>query len=403
MDESGKRGQPSQARLFLSFLKLGLTAFGGPVMVAYIRDLAVRKQRWLDERVFRDGIALVQSLPGATAMQMAAYVGLKTRGFSGALAAYLGFGLPAFVLMVALSVLYVKARDLGSIISLFTGLQVVVVAIVANAAWVFGRETLGKLRAALIAAAAFAGLWLEVNAFLVIATAAFVGVLMFSRDGRTGLQTCPTETVQARTNAPKSGAAPLAIWKPLLMVALFALGLGALFLLDAALFELGALMSGIGAVSFGGGFAALSIMHGQVVGSMGWLENQAFMDGIALGQVTPGPILTTATFVGYIRYGISGAVVATVGMFGASLLALLLAAPFFDRIRSSRLIQGAIHGILASFAALLVYITVKFAVAVPWDAVRIALGAAALTALLRKVDILWVVLAGAALSVVLFR
>ena len=101
----------SPTLLFLSFLRLGLTAFGGPAMVAYIRELAVIRKRWLDERCFADGVALCQSIPGATAMQTAAYVGLRSEGLWGGLAAYLGFGLPAFVLMTVLSAVYAQTRS----------------------------------------------------------------------------------------------------------------------------------------------------------------------------------------------------------------------------------------------------------------------------------------------------
>jgi chromate transporter len=97
---------PSVIRLFFSFLRLGLTAFGGPAMIAYIKELSVKKNKWLDEERFKDGVVLCQSIPGATAMQMAGYVGLRVNGIGGALASYVGFGLPAFILMLTFSVLY---------------------------------------------------------------------------------------------------------------------------------------------------------------------------------------------------------------------------------------------------------------------------------------------------------
>src|SRR4030066_1695277 len=107
---------PSASRLFLSFLRLGLTAFGGPAMISYIRELSVKRNNWLDDETFKDGVALTQSIPGATAMQMAAYAGLKSRGVGGALLSYIGFGLPAFVLMLILSALYGKSRNIAQII-----------------------------------------------------------------------------------------------------------------------------------------------------------------------------------------------------------------------------------------------------------------------------------------------
>ncbi|MFB3926339.1 MAG: chromate transporter [Syntrophales bacterium] len=116
-----------------------MTAFGGPVMVAYIRQIAVNRRQWLDESEFRNGVALCQSLPGATAMQVAAYVGLRSNGITGALASYVGFGLPAFVIMLVLSVLYINYKSLPTAVSLFNGLQVIVIAIIVNAVYSFGR------------------------------------------------------------------------------------------------------------------------------------------------------------------------------------------------------------------------------------------------------------------------
>jgi chromate transporter len=123
------------------------------------------------------------------------------------------------------------------------------------------------------------------------------------------------------------------------------------------------------------------------------------MDGIALGQVTPGPIVITATFVGYLVYGLSGAVVATIAIFTPSFFVLVIVAPFFDRLKNSVYFVRVIDGVFASFVGLLLYVCFKFAATVPWDIVRILLGLAALAALIRKVDILYIVLAGAAISV----
>jgi chromate transporter len=135
----------SNVKLFLSFLRLGLTAFGGPAMIAYIKELSLNHNKWLDEEIFKDGVSLCQSIPGATAMQMAAYVGLRSNGLMGALSSYAGFGIPAFTLMLILSVAYVGAHELPFAVSLFKGLQVIVVAIIANATYSFGKEPVAQI------------------------------------------------------------------------------------------------------------------------------------------------------------------------------------------------------------------------------------------------------------------
>jgi chromate transporter len=139
----------------------------------------------------------------------------------------------------------------------------------------------------------------------------------------------------------------------------------------------------------------------EVVAVRGWMTSATFMDGIALGQITPGPIVITASFVGYLVQGIAGAVAATAAIFTPSFFLVVGLAPVFDKLRASPWFARAIDGILASFVGLLLFVLINFTMAIPWDAVRVTLGAAAFAALMRKVDILYVVPAGAALAVML--
>jgi chromate transporter len=375
--------------LFLSFLRLGLTAFGGPAMVAYIGELAVKRKKWLDQPTFKTGVALAQSIPGATAMQAAAYVGLRARGIPGALASYVGFGLPAFVFMVILSSLYAASRDLPWVTSLFQGLQVIVVAVIANATYTFGRGTLRNYLNALLAAASAAAFWLGVSPFYVVVGAAIVGTILFKSE--TGQ--APASPAAKRLPAVEIAALFLAVL----------LGLFCLYLVSTKLLTLALLMLKIDLFAFGGGFASLPLMLQQVVHVQGWMDERTFMDGIALGQVTPGPIVITASFVGYLLHGLTGALVATIAIFTPSFVLLVMIAPFFDRLKHSALFGKAVKGILASFVGLLFFVTLKFAFAVPWDIVRGLLVVATFVALLRKIDILYIIPAGAALSLLLLR
>lgn len=151
-----------------------------------------------------------------------------------------------------------------------------------------------------------------------------------------------------------------------------------------------------------GGFASLPLMLHEIVTVKGWLDSKTFMDGIALGQITPGPIIITATFVGYMLHGLSGSLAATIGVFTPSFLILIAVALLFDRFKASAYFSGATKGILASFAGLLFFVTVKFALAVPWDAIRTLMVVAAFTALFKKIDILYIVLITAIVSLFLF-
>lgn len=151
--------------------------------------------------------------------------------------------------------------------------------------------------------------------------------------------------------------------------------------------------------AFGGGLASLPLMLNEVVKMRSWMDYQTFMNGIALGQITPGPIVITATFVGYLVYGPIGGIVATLGIFLPSFLMVIGAVPYYDRLNSSPEFNRAINGILCSFVGLLASVAIHFAYNIPWDIPHMTMVVAAFIALLLNVDILWVVLVGAVISV----
>jgi chromate transporter len=376
-------------RIFTEFLRLGLTAFGGPAIVVYIRDLAVNKTRWVSEQSFADGAALCQSIPGATSMQTAAYVGLRAGGPIGALAAYTGFGLPAFLLMVALSAAYQASHNLQPVLSAFHGLHGIVIAIVANATFTFGRSTLKNWRDAILAIGAAIYLILHGSPIIAIFVTAALALLFYH-----GLDLKSKPSHPCNIQAGRQYIRFAAI---LLLVLIF--GLTALFVLNRPLFNMAALMMKVDLFAFGGGFASVPLMLHEVVDVRQWLGSKAFMDGIALGQVTPGPIVITATFVGFTIAGLPGAIVGTIGVFAPSFLIVLITTPYLDRLQNSLLFRRALRGALASFVGLLGAVTVNFSAAISWTLPMIFIVVGAFVALRLKVDILWVVLTGAAISI----
>lgn len=373
--------------LFGSFFRLGLTAFGGPAMIAHIRELSTERNQWLDKNDFKNGVALCQSIPGATAIQTAAYVGFRVKGISGALAAYIGFGLPAFIFMLILSVLYVQFNSLPKFISLFNGLQVIVVAIILNATYLFGKDIVTNYKNVLIAFLSAISLWFGVSPFMVIVGAGIIGIVFLKESNSSDV----ANSVSKETS-----------WNAKQIIALlviFLICFTGLYLLSPMLFKLAGVMLKIDLFAFGGGFASLPLMLHEVVNNRGWLDSKTFMDGIALGQITPGPIIITATFVGYMVYGMLGALVATIAIFTPSFFMVITIAPFFDRLKNSKYFMKAIDGIFASFVGLLLYVCIKFTIVVPWDIIRLLLCLAALIALFRKVNILYIVPIGAVISV----
>ncbi|MBI5556104.1 MAG: chromate efflux transporter [Deltaproteobacteria bacterium] len=378
-------------KLFLAFLRLGLTAFGGPAMISYIRDLAVKKNGWLTEESFRQGVSVCQAIPGATAMQVAAYVGLRSGGFFGALAAYVGFGLPAFLLMVILAAFYQSAHDLAAVVSIFKGLQVVVIAMVANATLNFGRSTIKIWQDILLGLGVSGFLVMGGNPILAILSSALLGIFLYQKmEGRQ--QGTPGEFPAITFRSLKI---------PLLLTLALLAGMLILFYVDRQLFALAMVMAKVDFFAFGGGYGSLPLMFNEVVGVKHWLDSRTFMDGIALGQVTPGPIVITAAFVGSIMSGLPGAVVGTVSIFTPSLIMLTAVIPYFDRIQGNAVFQRAMHGVLVSFVGLLLSVTIRFILAVQWDVYQLLIAALAFLALRMKVDILWVVCVGGGIAALL--
>ena len=388
-------GPPSLIKLFVSFLKLGLTAFGGPAMVKYIKDLSCRKNHWVDPEVFDHGIALVQTIPGATAMQAAAYAGLKARGGAGALVAFTGFALPAFFLMLALAAGYKHAMNIDLVVSCFKGLKVIVVAIVANATLGFGKKMIRTWQdlALMIPAAAY--LFFKGSPVVVILACALAGIFLYKRvlGSSSGHANLSGVLGEADTRDALKWAA---------IVALIAVGvLGVLYLVRPFLFKLCAIMMKVDFFAYGGGYASLPLMLHEIVEKRGLLDKAVFMDGIALGQVTPGPIVITAAFVGYLLSGLIGAVLCTWAIFTPSLFMLLATSPFYDGFKDAALFKRAMRRVLASFVGLLLAVFLSFAMAVHWGPASLTIGIAAFLALYKKVDILWVVLVAALISAII--
>ena len=381
---------PSSLGLFKAFLRLGVTAFGGPAMIAHIKEIAVARFKWLDESDFRDGIILCQAIPGATVMQMAAYVGLRIKGFKGAFLAYAGFVLPAFVLMLVLSILYEHSHSLPRISALFAGLQVIVVSIVFNATYYFGKSLVKNLKNVVIAACSCVLLFYNASPFLIIIAAGLSGILLFRG----------TDTFAVSHAGRRKGEQYL---KPIILfVSLVVTGVAGLYFIDPELCKLALLMFKIDLFAFGGGFSSVPLMLHEIVDVRGWMDSNTFMDGIALGQVTPGPIVITSTFVGYLLHGLPGAIIATTAIFTPSLLMVVSLTPIFDKLKASPYFTCATKGILASFVGLLFFVSVKFALAVQWDVPGILLALAAFTALFKKVDVVYVVLIASIISVLIF-
>jgi chromate transporter len=267
----------------------------------------------------------------------------------------------------------------------FSGLQVVVVAIVAHAAFTFGKTWLKDWKGVLIALAAAVMFGFGFNPIGVILISGLCGLGLYHR------QTFPAAAVSG--DSKPYSLTPLA-WILFIAILVFIL----LFLFQRRFFDLAFVMTKVDLFAFGGGFSSVPLMFNEVVHIRGWMDGLTFLDGIALGQITPGPIVITATFVGYMQSGVMGGLIATVAIFLPSFMIIAGMVPYYDRLRSSPWFNRALRGILYSFVGLLLSVTIRFGLNVPWDAIRIILFGGTLAALFYNVKLIYPIIAGIAVS-----
>jgi chromate transporter len=355
-------------------------------MMVYVKDLAVRK-RWMDSETYNDGAAMCQALPGATVMMAVAYVGLKTRGVLGALLSYVAFVFPCSCVMLFLSILYAKSHTLPQIVSLLSGLQVVVVAIMGTAAFKWGKDVMRSYKGAIISIAAALLLIYGLGPMAVIVIAALAGMVLFG------------EIPAGNSSSAPAGGEHGMLKQALALTVLALSGLVALYFIDRTLFLLAATMMKINLFAFGGAAGSIPMMLHEVVTVQHWVDGKTMMDAIALSQVTPGPISTSTAFLGYLIAGLPGSAIAITAFYTPSFILLIMMTPYFSRLKSSKAFRKATKGLISSFAGLLFFVTFTFFNVVHWDLKRSLLAIAAAIALHKGVHVAWVVLVGAAISI----
>ncbi|HXG71297.1 MAG TPA: chromate efflux transporter, partial [Gemmatimonadaceae bacterium] len=319
------------------FLTLGTTAFGGPAAhVAMMDEEVVRRRAWLTREEFLDYVGATNLIPGPNSTELAIHIGRMRAGVPGLLVAGVGFILPATLIVSAAAWAYVRYGMLPDVAGLLYGVKPVVIAIVAQALWRLARVAVTTSALALLGVAAGVAVALGVHELLVLAGAGAVaaGVRLTRPRGARGenaillgMVGLSGGAVSAATGA--AAAAPV--------------GLAALFLVFAK----------TGAVLFGSGYVLLAFLRADLVERLGWLTEQQLLDAIAIGQVTPGPVFTTATFIGYVLAGPTGAAVATIGIFLPAFIFVALSGPLVPFLRRSAVAGGFLDGVNVASLALM--------------------------------------------------
>ena len=367
-ESSGPSGPVRIYDLFGVFFVIGLTAFGMAILQS-IRSVPV-KRGWLRLEDVDEGVGLVQMYPGALMMDLVTYVGYRTRGIRGALAAAAGFITPSLLLVLGLSWAYAAYGAAPGVGDLVIGLDAIVVAVVASITLDFAAEhARGKLEAVL-AVGAFAVAVAGANLLWAVAGALAVGAVAL----RPAAQ--PIGGPQAAAAAVSGRRLALS----LVPAAVVAAGAIAAALTPGTLAAVTADMAKIGAVAFGNGSTILPVLQQDVVTAHHWVTPQAFSVGIALGQATPGPILITAAFVGFQVAGWWGGILAAVAIFAPSVAMTMPAAEIYPYLRRLAWVRGAIRGIMAAFTGLLGSVVLSLGHQILAIPAALALTAAALAA-----------------------
>ncbi len=357
------------------FLKLGTVGFGGPAAhIALMHDEVVRRRKWLSEAEFLDLVGAVNLIPGPNSTELAIHLGYRRAGWAGLWLAGACFILPAFLTVLGCAWAYVRYGSVPQVASALYGAKPAILAVVALALWSLGRIALKDVATVGLAAGVLV-LWMRgVHELVLLATS---GLLVGAAKGGRG------------------GGAVLALAPG---VAAAAAGTPAPFHLATLFFT----FLKVGSVLFGSGYVLLAFLHADFVVRLGWLTEGQLLDAVAVGQVTPGPVFTTATFVGYLLDGLRGASVATVGIFLPAFVFVALSHPVVPRLRRSPFASGFLDGVNAASWALMAGVAMRLAWGSVVDALTAVLAAVALGLAWRRVNTAFLVV-GAALVGILSR
>jgi chromate transporter len=362
------------------FLKLGVTAFGGPpAHIAMMEDEVVSRRGWLTREQFLDFLGATNLIPGPNSTEMAIHVGRVRAGWPGLLVAGGSFILPSAVMVTALAWAYLRFGSLPQISGVLYGVKPVVIALIVHAVFKLGKTAVKTSSLGVVGMLAVLATALGTDQLAVLAGGGLLtGLLYWARSGK--------RISSAVFLAGETGLTSLAAGSGL--VAPFSLT--ALFLVFLK----------IGAILFGGGYVLVALIRSNLVAGLAWITERQLLDAIAMGQITPGPLSTTATFIGYLLGGLPGAVIATVAIFLPAFFFVAISGPLVPRLRQSPVAGAALDGVNVAALALIAVATWQLFRAAVVDETTLVLAALSLFLLMAyRVNSVWLVAGGALVGV----
>ncbi len=389
---AGGAERGSLAELALFFLRLGTTAFGGPAAhVAMMEDELVRRRKWLSREKFLDLLGASNLIPGPSSSELAIHIGYLRAGWMGLVVGGVCFILPAAILVTCTAWAYVRFGHLPAAAALLYGVKPVVVALILQALGGLGRTAVKSRLLAVAGMICVVLSFLGVNALLILA-------------GTGATAACAQAFFKTRKQNRAAGSSAFLLWRcgvRLKMTRLLpVLGAGAATAFAPGMWALFLIFLKIGSVVFGSGYVLLAFLRADLVAHRAWVTDSQLVDAVAIGQVTPGPVFTTATFLGYLLRGPVGAVVATVGIFLPAFLLVAISGPLVPYIRRSATAGAFLDGVNVASLALMAAVTYQLgrSAIVDWLTVGLAIAGAIL--LLRfRINSAWLVLGGALVGI----
>lgn len=335
----------SLSYIFFTFLKLGATAFGGYMsLVAIVQKQLVEVDKKLKEENLLDGISLTSMLPGPVAVNTIAYVGYSLRGIPGAIAAFAGILLPSFLLVVFLSWLYFSYGNIPAVKNIFSGITPAITALIVTVAIGMARKTI-KLSAQWVICSLAALLLIAIGGFtvtfLLVIGSGIVGYFLFRQSISVGNESVTEEETLI-------GKKQLIAYGVVLLLLLCTLLFGGQYPGAPKCIQILSTFFGLSLTLFGGGYVVIPTLHELFVENLHWLTSAEYADGIAIGQITPGPIFITAAFIGYKVAGCVGALLATLGMFTPPAVLTVLLSRFVKILNRSAVVKAAMKGVRAA-------------------------------------------------------
>ena len=377
----------------LLFLKLGFIAFGGPAAhIAMMEDEVVTKRKWMSRQHFLDLVGATNLIPGPNSTEMAIHCGFHRAGFAGLIVAGICFIGPAAILTGFLAYFYVAYGNIPEIEPFFFGIKPAVIIIILSAVYKLGQKALKTFLLGLIGTAVLIASLLGMNEVFAILSGGIVGMLIIYFKNR------------IKGNSLNSLIPLFSNLKLKLPLASF-LAFTSTTISSISLLKLFLIFLKIGAILFGSGYVLVAYLDGELVKNLGWLTADQLIDAIAIGQFTPGPVLSTATFIGYQIKGFGGAVVATLGIFLPSFFFVAILNPIIPKLRQSKLASGFLDAVNISAVSIMISATIHLSkqVLVDWKSILIAVVSGFMVFKFKKINSAYIVLGSAIFGFLLYQ